>query len=328
MSENAKEIAKTNIMFLYAGIAFGAIMGFLGGIIANFTYDLVKTQSFFVPYMLLLLAVFFGFLGFMMSVVVKYARELTPVKETKTQEKPKEEAGKQKEKKKRAIKLAGFVLSKWFWYGVIAVFLAILLFADLGSAYWFNNDFAIRFMPTLFGLVFNFAIFIVFFDLREELEWKEVEGRVKSRIGREARSLFSFLIMFCQVDRVLFGDVQSEQTWKELDEKQFNQITKKVVLNESLMQDLLRERNLALNYALLGDGIRTRFSEIEDKYGRFLNPKLRASLMDIQDYLADFRYELKSFGSTKRLSESLSPLIEKLAKEITTIRENGINVGF
>lgn len=220
-------------------------------------------------------------------------------------------------------------MSKWFFYGLVAIALFVMICFSLYEMS-LGNELASRFLPTLCGLLFTLAILTVFFDLREELEWKEVEDRVKKRIGSEIFSLFTMLRDFCEVDRSLVGDIHDRETWKEQERKQLRQMTDKVVPNESMVSDLLEKKDLALNYASLVDSNRIRISEIEGKYGRFLNPKLRAPLMDIQDCLEDLRFELKlgSVGSAEKLSESLSTIIEKIVKEINNIRENGIDIGF
>jgi cell division protein FtsB len=221
------------------------------------------------------------------------------------------------------------LLPKRFLYSFIVI---VLVFFICFSSYevWLGNDLAARFLPTLCGLLVTFGIFTVFFDIREQREWKEVEDRVKKRIGSEIFSLFTMLRDFCEVDRSLVGDIHNRETWKESERKQLKQMTEKVTLIEPLVEDLLEKKDLALNYASMFDSIRTRISEIEGKYGRFLNPKLRAALMDIQDYLDDLRFELKlgSIGNAEKLHQSLSTLIEKIVKEINNIRESGIDIGF
>jgi len=80
------------------------------------------------------------------------------------------------------LKKRNLLFSKWFYYGLIAVVLFVIAFFDLYELVFFSNDFAIRFLPTLIGLVFNFVIFIVFFDIREKLEWKTLEQKVKRNL--------------------------------------------------------------------------------------------------------------------------------------------------
>jgi hypothetical protein len=226
----------------------------------------------------------------------------------------------QDEKENRALRILRLMVSKRFCYSLIAILLAIIFVAVWIASSSFNNDFANRFMPTLIGIIFNFAIFIVFFDLREKLEWKEVEDRVKKRIGSEIFSSFTLLTYFCEVDRSLDGDIHNRETWKKLERKQLKQMTEKVVLNELMVKDLSEKKDLALNYASLVESNRIRISEIEGKYFRFLNLKLRTSLMDIQDYLGDLRFEVK-------VSIVKKETIEKIAKEIASIQKSGIDIG-
>ena len=253
--------------------------------------------------------------------------DLLEKKKTKKESQQKETVN--EEKRDRGTEMQGWVFSKWFYYGLIAVLLAVLFCVDWYASYQFNNDFAVRFMPTLIGIVFNFVFLIVFFDLREKLEWKEVEDRTKKLIGSEIFSLFTLVGYFCEVDRSLQGNFHDRETWKELERKQLKQMIDEVVINEIMAKDLMEKNDLAMNYASMVESSRLRISEIENKYGRFLNPKLRASLMDIQNYLGTLRFELKlgNVGSAER-PQFLKDTIGKIVKEINNARENGIDIGF
>jgi hypothetical protein len=220
------------------------------------------------------------------------------------------------------------LLSKPFLYGLIVISLIFFICLSLYGV-WLGNDLAKRFLPTLCGLLVTFGIFTVFFDIREEREWKKVEDRIKKRIGSQIFDLFTMLTYFFEVDRVMFGDFNDRETWKNLERKQLKQMTEKVPLNDDLLKDLLEKRNLAMDYATTFDSIRIRISEDESKYGRFLNPKLRASLMDIQTSLERLRFELKfTIGSIEKLHQSLSPVFEEIVTQINNIRESGIDIGF
>jgi hypothetical protein len=61
-SRMSEKLSSRDVILLYAGIAFGAIMGVLGGIISAFTYDVIKTKSYFSNYIIAIYAVFFGLL--------------------------------------------------------------------------------------------------------------------------------------------------------------------------------------------------------------------------------------------------------------------------
>ena len=74
------------------------------------------------------------------------------------------------------------ILSKRFVYPLIGTLLIILI-VFVSYAISLGNEMATRFLPTLFGLMFSFLFFTVLFDLREYLEWKGVEDRIKKRIG-------------------------------------------------------------------------------------------------------------------------------------------------
>ncbi len=213
------------------------------------------------------------------------------------------------------------ILTKWFYYALIAVAL-IIAFCFTVYQISLGNDMATRFLPTIVGLMVTVVIFYTFFDWREDLEWKEVEDRVRKRIGREIFSLFTMLTGFCKVDRNLVGDADNIETRKELHCRQLKQMTEKVVLNEIMVAEFLSGINRF--YPSLFESNRNRLSQIEDKYGRFLNPKLKASLMDIQEFIEDFGFEMKPSYA----KETIKTLIEKIAKEIDSIRDSGIDIGF
>jgi hypothetical protein len=225
-------------------------------------------------------------------------------------------------------KIMKLLWSKWFYYLLTAILLlTFIILTGYGTLH--HIDIAERFLPTFVGLFITVVIFYIFFDLREELEWKEVEGRVKRRIGSEIFDLFTLLRDFCEVDKSwVGGDSRDIEAFKKSERKQLKQMTEKIVLIGNLADDLITKKSLGQDYALMVDKIRVRISESEEKYGRFFSPKLRVSLMDVQDYLVDFRIELKlgTFGSNKTLSQSLSSIIGKLAKEINNIVENGIDI--
>lgn len=246
----------------------------------------------------------------------------------KTLKSPLWEKTKTEESDKITKKEHRLLLSKWFYYALIAIVLFILLCYALYETS-LGNDMAARFLPTLFGLMFTLIIFTIFFDLREDLEWKKVEDRVKRRIGKQIHGIFVELSNLCEVQRVLFGaDISSDEAWRELNRKQLKQMAEKVKLTD-LAKELGEKPDLALSYATLVELRRTCLSEIEGKYIRFLNPTLRASLMGIQDYLEDLRFEFKVPGGNREaLEKNLSTIIEKIMKEIITIRENGIDIGF
>ena len=56
------------------------------------------------------------------------------------------------------LKKRNLLYSKWFYYGLIAIVLFIVSFFVLYESVFFANDFAMRFLPTLIGLLFNFVM--------------------------------------------------------------------------------------------------------------------------------------------------------------------------
>jgi hypothetical protein len=226
------------------------------------------------------------------------------------------------------FKLESMFLSKWFYYVIIAIFLALIYYLiSVGISY--NNDFALRFNPTLIGLIINFAIFIVFFDLREYLASKKVEGKVKWRIGWEIYAIFGDIVTFCEVDnQVCTGDGQDLSAWKDWRKRQLDQLSKgKIVLGNYKIQ--LRDSKISEGYASMLASRKNSLSGLEDKYSKFLSLEVQSSLMDIQVELEHIGIALwrSKFFETKNEKELTEP-IEKIIGEMVKLREKGIGIGF
>jgi len=225
------------------------------------------------------------------------------------------------------MKMPKWLLSKRLYYGLFALIFIIILasFVYYSST---GNAFATQFIPEVCGWLVTLLIFTVFFDLREQLEWKSVENRVKKRIGKQIHGVFVELAHLCDVESALVADVLNDEAWKDLSRRQLKQLLSEVKLNDGV-KELWENRDLASSLASFFDSKRARLSEIEGKYFKFLNSELRASLMDIQDFLEDLRFELRVVSAKQEtFYRGLSSVIGKIVKEIAKIREKGIDIGF
>lgn len=213
-------------------------------------------------------------------------------------------------------------LSKWLYYSTIAGVLVLLFLYYLPLARE-GNDIAANFLSEIWGLIFTLGIFIVILDFRERLEWKSVEDRVKRRIGRQIRGLFIDLSGLCVIDRVVFGPFSREKFEAE-DLKQLNKLaSEKVRLHDGAKKSLLKN-DFRVQYRRLIESRATSIGQIEERYFRFLDSDVQASLMDIQDHLDDLTYDfIVPYAKRERFFESISSSIGKVMKEIDKLRRKG-----
>lgn len=224
-------------------------------------------------------------------------------------------------KKNIVTKMQRLVVSKWFYYGLIAILLVIIFFA-VSYASSFNNDFAIRFMPTLIGIAFNFFILIVFFDLREELEWKTTRKKIMNRIGRQLYGVFQDVSSLCEVG-VRFDFEKGD--YKKYDEKKLQALTTK----EITINDAWEKEETSRYYAQMFQGLEDALGEIERRHGNHISPYLQNSLINLEEYLHSLSFEcLLTFGNKEDRKMFIVDAVGKTMKEIDEMRKNGIDVGF
>jgi hypothetical protein len=212
---------------------------------------------------------------------------------------------------------ASATLSKRLCYGLVAAVLliAVLLLLYLSAR---GNDIATRLLPTFVGLSFTFGFFIVFFDLREELEWRAVAKRVKRRIGRHLQTVFTNVVLITDVESVILNP-QSQEDWNKLSERQLTQLaTGRFGINDLWKEGESREA-LPKYYRTL----EARLGEIEDRYGKFLDSKVQNALMDIEDFLHELAFSLQ-LSSADRAAF----IVKELGKKLVFMRESGIDIGF
>ena len=120
------------------------------------------------------------------------------------------------------------------------------------------------------------------------------------------------------------------QTWmSEQKRRNLERLSSERVELNDLTKELWEEkRDVASSYASLFDSRRSYLSEIESKYFKFLDSELQESLIDIQEYLAQLRFEFRVMRSKKEdFCNVVSDLIGKIMKEIVQIRQK-IYIGF
>jgi hypothetical protein len=215
-----------------------------------------------------------------------------------------------------------WTLSKWFWYVVVLIILLFLI----GLMTYFSTldiDFALRFLPTLLGLLITFSIFIVFFDLREELEWKTVRDRVMRRIGRQLYGVFVNVSSVCEVD-VAF-DFETAEDYKKYQSKQLTElVTKKLKINNAYEKE-----DTSRVYGQLFENLENALEDSEARYEKFLSPYFQNSLLNLEENLnlLSFAYMGTIMKKEDRLN-IITDNVSKIMKIINEMRKKGIDVGF
>jgi hypothetical protein len=284
-------------------IIFGSM-----GITILIAYYLGMLVSLFIPLYdfvvlgILMLSVFITF------IVLKFFENLI--------EKKKKEAGEKKMRKDYS-----WILSKWLYYTLIAIFLLLLIVFVTYSAS-LGNDMALRFLPTTFGLLFTFCIFIVFFDLREELEWKTTKERIMKRIGNQLHGVFQNVSSVCEVD---FQFDFEKEDFRKYDEKRLQALTTK----EIKLNNAWEEEETSRYYGQMFQRLEDALGEIERRHGNFLSPSLQNSLITLEENLRSLSFEyLLTFGTKKDRKKFIVDAVGKAMKEIDEMRKKGIDVGF
>ena len=217
---------------------------------------------------------------------------------------------------------SSILLSKKFYYCLIAFFLSILLFVVWNEIYWYHNDFAIRFLPTLIGLTINFVFLIVFFDLREYLELKVNERPVKERIGRQIFELFKIMSDLTEVD------IQRNKDGSGIyDETLLHKLaTEEVKLNE-----VWKDKQISPFFVHSLENQHESLDLIAVRYERLLdsNPNIRDSILVLEDYLSILSFELSFvLADTAKSEQKIIMNVKKIIEEIYKMRKNRIDVGF
>jgi len=193
-----------------------------------------------------------------------------------------------------------------------------------------GHDMAANFIVEIFGLFFTLVAFMIFFDLRESLKWKAIEAKVKRRIGRQVRTIFTELTILCEVESVIKGTrIHDGEAWNDLSRRQLNQLVSSQVSLSKLGKELLDDSDQRHNLRSFLDSRRIYLSDLEGKYLRFLSSELQESLMDMQDSLEKLCFEMK-VRRTKAdaFHKAITDLIAEIMSQIARARKHGLDIGF
>ena len=221
------------------------------------------------------------------------------------------------------------VLSKWLYYVLTALVLLVVYIELLPLALKGQEiDLAQNFLSEIWGMIFTLIVFVMFMDWRERLEWKSVEDRVRKRIGSQIHALFAHLSILCKVERVHFDPLSKEKRIK-LVERQLNTLaSEEIRFTMEAKKDLL-DTDLRRSYESILDSKLNSLGRIEERYSKFLGSEVRASLMDIQDYLDELSLEFRiRHIRDEDYFKSLSDLIGKTMKEIQRLKRLGFWVNW
>lgn len=225
--------------------------------------------------------------------------------------------------KSQLSKNRNLLFSKWFYYGLIAVALVIVSFFVLCESVFFTNDFAIRFLPTLIGLLFNFFIFIVFFDVREKLEWKPLEQKVKYNLKKDFFSIHLELVSLCGLADFLLQPESEYEVSGKFNIKKFNEDELEYLLKHDSIENLGKADN---EHAAFFQRRSISMSDTLNRYGKFLEPKIQCSLMDLEDCLDSMSYYLLSSRLLEKdKKELLLGEIKKIELELKNLQNRGYN---
>ena len=200
------------------------------------------------------------------------------------------------------------------------LFFIFVVFPNLLANGIIDRDLNLNLFSETWGLLFTLLFFVMLFELKDILEWKKVESRVKWRIGWEIYALFGNISTLCEVDTHTHGGVPNLSAWKDSQKRQLEQLSKgKVVLGYG--KELLENSKLIEGYASIVATRKNALSGLEDKYFRFLNSEVQCSLMDIQIELERLYNGLKRIELFDIKDENvLTEPIEKIISEIAKIR--------
>lgn len=222
--------------------------------------------------------------------------------------------------------------SRWFYYiliFVVLLFFIFYVFPTLLAYGLIEADLNLNLFSETWGLLFTLLFFVMLFELRDILEWKKVESKVKWRISWEIYPLFADILSLCEVETLLHGDDWDLDAWKDLQKRQLEQLRKGKIVLSVFGKQLLEDSKVAEGYASVLTTRKNNLSNFEIKYYRFFSSEVQCSLMDIQVEIERILMELlrSEYFGTKD-ADRLTKSIEKIITEIANLKENGIGIGF
>ena len=214
--------------------------------------------------------------------------------------------------------------SKWMYYISIAFVLIIFDFFVLFAFVPMNPDLGYNIFSEVWGIIATVLLLMLIVEVREHSEWKNVEIWVKTRMGKQLFNLFNILSRFIYPE--IFSPVPSKEKVLTILEA-INEM-KEATLTEYAYNHFPKPASDMSVYQLdILFRYRRYLSDLEIKYFRFIKPKIRISLMEIQKYLdsieADFDL-VKRFESSETVVEkSMVKSILGILKEIYKISQAG-----
>lgn len=197
---------------------------------------------------------------------------------------------------------------------------------DESSKFWYD----VRHSATwfLFGLGIPLVTSPLIFWFIERREWKNVETAVKKRMIQQLYTLFNILARFICDEQ--FTPVPSKEEVVQMLET-FNRL-EEAKLNEQAYYYYFPKPNNEMSFYQLDVLFRFKkyLSDLELKYFRLIKPKIRESLMAIQDHLSDIEYDfelVKKFSGSQAVVERAMPKsILAIMKEIYKLHKLGIEI--
>ena len=217
--------------------------------------------------------------------------------------------------------------SKWFSYFVIGLLLICLWFFVIPyflTLKIIDANLAFNLISEIMGLFFTLGIFIVLLEYREWLVWRKISKKVINRIGRQLQSIFNIIADLCKVIDVHFDHGAFDS--KKYREGQL----KGLVTKEIKLKDSWKEKEVSLFFADRIERAWEAIGIIDTRHGKFLNPDLQCSLLDIEDSLHKISFDLHFTDANMGDREKFLKIeLKKLSKELGKLRERKlVDIGF
>lgn len=207
----------------------------------------------------------------------------------------------------KIVRLRQIFLSKWFYYLLITLTLLIFIFILL--PYFVRNqvisvDFSYNLLSEFWGILFTVLLLITLVELREKLEWKSVRDKVIDMTKNELEDISKLVCI-----------ITDEQV-KEPKQMEPMSIGRKIFSGPASLAKMILLKRLLRRQRVLDN--------IEAKYSNFLEPKLRVSLIELQEKFDDLSLtlELKEYYLKQRTEkEFFDTFFASMCKLYTMIEE-------
>jgi len=191
-----------------------------------------------------------------------------------------------------------------------------------------NHEQLMSFSFLFLGIGIPTSLTPLLYEMGKKLEWKSVESRVRQRIGRQLRRLFASLSILCEMESVQVDPLSEKRRQESFEEQLSALASSEIKLNAKAKKNLLENFTRAF-YASVIEVKMAYLADIEDRYSDFFDSELRASLMDMQDYLHGLSMSLRIRpAEDEDFLQSISEWIGKIVKEIARIRHKKIDMNF